>query len=114
MTEIGFIGVGTMGGPMCARLAAASHSVRAFDLSAEALDAAVAAGADAATSAVDAATGAEVLLTSLPAPAHVETVMAPGDGDGALGALASGVWLDLGGSDYEPSGSDPTLGGRST
>ncbi|WP_419921096.1 NAD(P)-dependent oxidoreductase [Candidatus Poriferisodalis sp.] len=98
MTAIGFIGLGTMGGPMCARLAAAGHSVRAFDLSADALDAAVAAGADAAISAVDAATGADVLFTSLPAPADVEAVMAPGDddGDGALAALASGsVWVDL-------------------
>ena len=98
MTAIGFIGLGTMGGPMCARLAAAAHSVRAFDLSTDALDAAVAAGADAAISAVDAATGADVLFTSLPAPADVEAVMAPGDddGDGALAALASGsIWVDL-------------------
>ena len=96
MTAIGFIGLGTMGGPMCARLAGAGYSVRAFDISADAMDVAVAGGAGAAASAVDAATGAEVLFTSLPAPAHVEAVMAPGDGDGALAALSSGsIWVDL-------------------
>ncbi|MXY02134.1 MAG: NAD(P)-dependent oxidoreductase [Acidimicrobiales bacterium] len=93
MTTVGFVGLGTMGGPMCARLAGAGHRVQAFDVNPEALEAAVAAGASAARSAADAATEVEVLLTSLPAPAQVEAVMCDA---GALAALSPGsTWVDL-------------------
>ena len=44
MTRIAFIGLGNMGGGMAANLAKAGHDVRAFDLSAEALERAEAAG----------------------------------------------------------------------
>ncbi|MET0308625.1 MAG: NAD(P)-binding domain-containing protein, partial [Sphingomonas sp.] len=44
MTRIAFIGLGNMGGGMAANLAQAGHDVRAFDLSAEALDKAKKAG----------------------------------------------------------------------
>ena len=93
VNTVGFVGLGTMGGPMCARLAGAGHSVTAFDLNPDALAAAVTAGATPAGSAAEAASGADVFLTSLPAPQHVEAVM--GDA-GALAALSAGsVWVDL-------------------
>lgn len=93
MEAVGFIGLGTMGGPMCARLSRAGHPVSAFDLNPEALDAAVDAGAVAAGSAAEAAADVEVLLTSLPAPSHVEAVMSDA---GALAALSPGsTWVDL-------------------
>ena len=38
MARIGFIGLGNMGGGMAANLAKAGHDVRAFDLSAAALE----------------------------------------------------------------------------
>ncbi|HLL31035.1 MAG TPA: NAD(P)-binding domain-containing protein, partial [Allosphingosinicella sp.] len=38
MARIAFIGLGNMGGGMAANLVKAGHEVRAFDLSAEALD----------------------------------------------------------------------------
>ena len=44
MARIGFIGLGNMGGGMAANLAKKGHDVRAFDISAEALDRAKAAG----------------------------------------------------------------------
>ena len=44
MARIGFIGLGNMGGGMAANLAKAGHDVRAFDLSADALARAKAAG----------------------------------------------------------------------
>lgn len=69
--EIAFIGVGHMGGPMAANLVQAGHAVRAFDLSTELLEAAVAAGASAAANAADAADGADVVVTSLPGGAAV-------------------------------------------
>ena len=93
VTIVGFVGLGTMGGPMCARLSRAGHQVSAFDLNPEALDAAVDAGAVAAESAAEAAAGVDVLLTSLPAPSDVETVMSDA---GALAALPPGsTWVDL-------------------
>ncbi|WP_419554422.1 NAD(P)-dependent oxidoreductase [Candidatus Poriferisodalis sp.] len=93
METVGFVGLGTMGGPMCARLAHAGHQVQAFDINPDALEAAVAAGASAAGSAAEAAAGVDVLMTSLPAPAHVEAVMCDA---GVLGALSAGsIWVDL-------------------
>jgi 3-hydroxyisobutyrate dehydrogenase len=63
-----------MGGGMAANLAKAGHDVRAFDLSAEALDRAKAAGCLPAGSAAEAIKGAEAVVTMLPAGKHVEAV----------------------------------------
>ena len=71
MAIIAFIGVGNMGGGMALNLVKAGHEVWAFDLSAEALARVVAGGAMAASSAADAATGADVIITMLPAGSHV-------------------------------------------
>ena len=92
--RVGFLGLGTMGGPMCRRLAAAGHTVTAYDLDADASALAVAAGAAAAESALDCARNADLFMTSLPGPPQVEAVMA--GGSGALGAMQPGsVWVDL-------------------
>ena len=92
--RIGFIGLGTMGGPMCLRLVAAGYRVRAYDLDDDALARVVGVGAAAGTSARDCAEDADFLLTSLPMPPHVEAVMA--GPDGALSAMRPGaVWIDL-------------------
>jgi 3-hydroxyisobutyrate dehydrogenase len=72
--QIGFIGLGNMGGPMAANLAKAGHSVTAFDMSTAALDRAAAAGIHRAGSAVDATKGAETVVTMLPAGQHVRAV----------------------------------------
>ncbi|WP_439532540.1 3-hydroxyisobutyrate dehydrogenase [Polymorphobacter sp.] len=72
--RIGIIGLGNMGGGMAANLAKAGHEVMAFDLSADALGRAVTAGCTAATSAAEAATGAEAVVTMLPAGTHVRDV----------------------------------------
>ena len=76
MARVAFIGLGNMGGGMAANLAAKGHDVRAFDLSAEALDKAKAAGCLPAASAAEACDGAEAVVTMLPAGKHVETVYA--------------------------------------
>ena len=91
---VGFVGLGNMGGPICQRLIDAGHQVLAFDLDDVALGRAVDGGADAGDSARDCAARADIFLTSLPRPDHVEAVMA-GD-EGALGALRPGsMWIDL-------------------
>ena len=72
--KIAFIGLGNMGGGMAANLAKAGHEVRAFDLSEEALARAVEAGCTRAVSAAEAVTGAEAVVTMLPAGKHVASV----------------------------------------
>lgn len=74
MATIGFIGLGNMGAPMAANLVKAGHKVRGYDLSAAALSALTQAGGLAAGSASDAATGADIIITMLPAGEHVREV----------------------------------------
>jgi len=74
MARIGFIGLGNMGGGMAANLAKNGHDVRAFDLSADALAKAKAAGCLPVDSAAEAADGAEAIVTMLPAGKHVAEV----------------------------------------
>jgi len=76
MARVAFIGLGNMGGGMAANLAKKGHDVRAFDLSADALEKATAAGCLAAESAAAACDGAEAVVTMLPAGTHVESVYA--------------------------------------
>ena len=102
--RVGFIGLGHMGGPMCARVARGGFEVSAFDLRREAVEAAVAAGAAPAASAAECAATADVLVTMLPAPPHVEEVLL-GSG-GALAALPDGALA------IDMSTSSPALGRR--
>ena len=94
MTDtIGFIGLGTMGGPMAQRLVEAGYSVTGFDLDATKLGEAAAVGVTTADSAVECARQADVLLTSLPRPDHVERLMLE---DGIVDYLGAGsLWVDL-------------------
>jgi 3-hydroxyisobutyrate dehydrogenase len=73
MNKIGFIGLGAMGAGMAANLASSGAEVLAFDLSAAALDKAKAAGCTVVPSAA-AVAGADVVITMLPAGAHVRQV----------------------------------------
>lgn len=72
MKQIAFIGLGNMGAPMALNLLKAGHALKVFDLSEKALKQAVEAGASVASSARDAVTGADCVITMLPASAHVE------------------------------------------
>ena len=74
MATVGFIGLGNMGGGMAANLAKKGHDVCAFDLAKDALDKAVAAGCRAARSAAEAVSGADFVVTMLPAGQHVRAV----------------------------------------
>ncbi|NJS13241.1 MAG: 3-hydroxyisobutyrate dehydrogenase [Sphingopyxis sp.] len=87
--KIAFIGLGNMGGGMAANLAKAGHDVRAFDLSTDALDRAEAAGCTRAASAATAISGADAVVTMLPAGKHVATVY---EGD-VFGNAAPGTLL---------------------
>ncbi|WP_333619053.1 3-hydroxyisobutyrate dehydrogenase [Dietzia sp.] len=74
MSTIAFLGLGNMGGPMSANLAAAGHTVRGFDPAPAALEAAKAAGVEPFSSAEEAVEGAEVVITMLPNGALVGKV----------------------------------------
>lgn len=74
MARIGFVGLGNMGGGMAANLAKKGHDVRAFDLSAEALERAEGAGCLRAADAAAAARDVDVVVTMLPAGTHVAAV----------------------------------------
>ncbi|MGP7794715.1 3-hydroxyisobutyrate dehydrogenase [Sphingomonas sp. CLY1604] len=89
MARVAFIGLGNMGGGMAANLAQKGHDVRAFDLNAEALDKAEAAGCLPAASAAEAVDGAEAIVTMLPAGSHVESVYA----DAVFGRAPGGAIL---------------------
>ena len=89
MTNIAFIGLGNMGGPMAKNLLAAGHTLHIFDLSEVALNDVATAGATVAGSAVDACKTAEVVITMLPAGKHVRQVYI-GD-DGLLAHLLPGT-----------------------
>ena len=71
MTQIAFIGLGNMGGPMAANLVKAGHQVTAFDFVQAALDTFVEAGGVAASSAMEAIKDAQVVVSMLPAGKHV-------------------------------------------
>jgi 3-hydroxyisobutyrate dehydrogenase len=71
---IAFIGLGNMGGGMAANLAKAGHTLRAFDLSDAAVAKAVEAGCTAAGTLKEAVTGADAVITMLPAGQHVSAV----------------------------------------
>src|SRR5208337_2773998 len=91
MAEIGFIGLGNMGGPMAANLIKAGHKLRVFDLSQAAMQKLAEAGAVAASSASGAAKGAEAVISMLPASQHVrDTYLGP---QGLIAAAAPGSLL---------------------
>jgi 3-hydroxyisobutyrate dehydrogenase-like beta-hydroxyacid dehydrogenase len=78
--QLGFVGLGRMGGPMAGRLLAAGHRVTVFDTSADALARAQALGAQIAASPKAVGDSAEVVLVSLPTPDIVQAVVLGTDG----------------------------------
>ncbi|KTT23341.1 3-hydroxyisobutyrate dehydrogenase [Pseudacidovorax intermedius] len=87
--KIAFIGLGNMGGPMALNLHKAGHAVSAFDLSAAACESLRAQGVAIAASASAAVSGAEVVVSMLPASQHVESLYL-GEG-GLLAQIAPGT-----------------------
>ncbi len=80
MSNVAFIGLGNMGSGMCANLVKAGHSVKAFDLNAQAILQAINSGAKGAESIADCVAQAEYVITMLPAGKHVHSVYFDQDG----------------------------------
>lgn len=74
MTTVAFIGLGHMGSGMAANLARAGHDVRAFDLSADALERSRGAGCLPSGTVESAVEDAQAVVTMLPAGRHVREV----------------------------------------
>ncbi|HKR72351.1 MAG TPA: iron-containing alcohol dehydrogenase [Streptosporangiaceae bacterium] len=92
--RIGFIGLGQMGGHMSRNLLAAGHDLIVHDARAAAAGPLLEAGASWAATPYLAAAGREVVITSLPAPRHVELVLL--GADGLLDGLEPGsIWVDM-------------------
>ena len=72
MANIGFIGLGNMGGPMAQNLVKAGHNVSVFDLSQAAMKSVADVGATVSDTAVQAAANKDFIITMLPAGKHVE------------------------------------------
>ena len=72
--RVAFIGLGNMGSGMSANQAKAGREVAAFDLSADAMAKAKAAGMSAAGSAAEAVKDVDVVFTMLPAGQHVREI----------------------------------------
>jgi 3-hydroxyisobutyrate dehydrogenase-like beta-hydroxyacid dehydrogenase len=91
--ELGFVGVGRMGGLMCQRLMAAGHSVVVSDPSQAVVDALVASGAKPARTPAEVAAQSDIVFASLPSPPVVEAV-ALGADSVAQGGRAK-IFVDL-------------------
>jgi 4-hydroxybutyrate dehydrogenase/sulfolactaldehyde 3-reductase len=89
MKNIGFVGLGTMGGPMARNVLRKGYPVKGFDLSPAALDKHREAGGTTAASPRDAADGADILITMLPDGPDVERAIL-GE-DGAIDGLKRGA-----------------------
>jgi 3-hydroxyisobutyrate dehydrogenase-like beta-hydroxyacid dehydrogenase len=77
--NVGFVGVGRMGGPMCRRLIEAGNTLTIFDKSDQAMKPLEAMGAKRVDSPAAVASAAEIVLASLPTPPIVQAAaLGPG------------------------------------
>lgn len=100
MSEIGFIGTGTIGAPMARRLLGAGHAVLACDKSERALEGVLEAGATRAASPREVASRCSVVFSSLPGPPEISLVV---EGEHGLlaGASRGCVHVDLSTSSFD-------------
>ena len=87
--NIAFIGLGNMGAPMARNLLKAGHSLNLFDLNKDILAELAALGGHVSASPREAAQGTGLVITMLPAAAHVRSVWL-GE-DGVLAGIGAGV-----------------------
>jgi 3-hydroxyisobutyrate dehydrogenase len=94
MPEIGLVGLGRVGVPVCANLVRAGYGVQAGDLRPEAAEQAARHGACWVPDLAMLAARADVLLTVLPGPAEVRELML-GTGAVAAALRAGTTWIDM-------------------
>jgi 3-hydroxyisobutyrate dehydrogenase-like beta-hydroxyacid dehydrogenase len=94
MTDIGFIGLGTMGAPMARNLLRKGHRLTVHDIAPAAMAALAADGAAVATTPRAAAAASEIVVTMLPDAPDVEAAAQGPDGILA-GLRPGGVWIEM-------------------
>lgn len=106
MSKTAFIGLGAMGGGMASNVARKQLAITAYDIVPVALERVVEAGATPAESLKEAVSGANIVITMLPATEHV---LAAIDGpNGILENMASGgLLIDM--STIAPLGTDKVI-----
>lgn len=94
MTDVGFIGLGTMGGPMALNVLKKGHRLTVFDISDKAVATLTSAGASAAGSPKAVAAASEIVITMVPDSPDVErAALGP---DGIVEGIRSGaVYVDM-------------------
>ena len=90
MTNIAFIGLGNMGGPMAANLVRAGHKVSGFDLVPALREGAAKEGVAIAASVAEAVKDADIAITMLPAGKHVLAVW----GEALAAARKGALFID--------------------
>ncbi|MGD2176036.1 MAG: NAD(P)-dependent oxidoreductase, partial [Candidatus Brocadiaceae bacterium] len=93
LPRIGFVGLGSMGGPMARNLLAGGYEVTGYDIDEDALGAAVSAGARAAGSVAEVVEAGQVVMTSLP---YSHTWVEVAEGELVPAARDGQVFIDLG------------------
>jgi 3-hydroxyisobutyrate dehydrogenase len=92
--QLGFIGVGNIGTPMCRHLIEAGHTVLAYDIQASNLARMVNLGAQRAESPKAVAQACDIVFSSLPGPREIEHVAL--GADGIIAAARPGlIYVDL-------------------
>jgi len=91
---VGFIGLGTMGGPMARNILNKGHRLIVTDVQPAAVAALTAAGATAAATPRDIAAGSEIVITMLPDAPDVERVVLGPDGI-AAGIKPGAIYIDM-------------------
>jgi 3-hydroxyisobutyrate dehydrogenase len=94
MDKIGFIGLGAMGGPMARNLIKKGFGLTVFDIVPERMESLEAAGAEKAGSCREAAEKCSVVITMLPASAHVREAVLGKQGV-AEGLRTGSVLIDM-------------------
>ncbi len=92
--KVGFVGLGVMGGPMAANILKHGHELTVFDLSQQAVDRLVQAGAKAAKTPREVGAASDFVVTMLPEPQHVEQAVLGPDGI-AAGLKAGGIVIEM-------------------
>jgi len=99
--DVGFIGLGTMGGPIAANLSKAGYRLVVHDVRRASAEPLIAAGAVWADTPQQVASAADIVFTSLPGPVEVEAV--------ALGAQGLLSGMRPNGAYFDTSTNSPTV-----